>query len=126
MDRTPRRPCRTDDPLATSEALLGIREKLAAEILATSEALLDVHAMLTAGYVRRLRERAGISQQALGEILGCTQAIVSEWETGTKKPGAELGLRLHAVMRKFEEQLIADGQMGYAIGYTPVPAVVSV
>jgi len=107
-----------DELLATSRALL------ADELLATSRALLDVRAMLAAGYVRRLRELAGVSQQSLAQVLGCTQAIVSEWETGTKKPGAELGLRLHAVMRELEQRLIAEGRLQMQ-GHI-VPPVVSV
>lgn len=106
-----------DELLATSKALL------ADELLATSKALLDVRAMLAAGYVKRTRELCGISQQAFADVLGCTQAIVSEWETGAKQPGAALGLRLHALMRRLETQLIEDGWMQRE--GEPVPAVVS-
>lgn len=33
--------------------------------------------------IRRLREARGLSQEALGEILGVTRAAVSQWELGT-------------------------------------------
>lgn len=39
-----------------------------------------------AGGVRGLRERLGLSQQALAAELGVRQQTVSEWETGRYRP----------------------------------------
>lgn len=35
---------------------------------------------------RAIRERAGVSQRALGAAIGCTQSAVSKWEDGTQLP----------------------------------------
>ena len=95
------------------------------ELLATSRALLDVREMLAAGYLRRVREAAGVSQQAVADALGCSQPCICDYENKVTTPGVELGLRLHALIRKLEAQLVEDGRFSYE-NFTPVPAVVSV
>jgi len=41
--------------------------------------------------VKRLRKALGLSQQALADLIGCQQHVVSYWETGKHKPrGANL------------------------------------
>jgi transcriptional regulator with XRE-family HTH domain len=37
---------------------------------------------------RRLRERAGIPQEALAQAVGVDRATVSRWETGEREPRA--------------------------------------
>ena len=45
----------------------------------------------TGAWVRRLRERSGLSQAAFARRLGVRQQTVSEWETGRYDPrGASL------------------------------------
>lgn len=39
--------------------------------------------------IKRLREKAGISQQALAQILNVTQGLISQWELGEVKPRAD-------------------------------------
>jgi len=39
--------------------------------------------------IRRLREKKGISQQTLAELLGTTQQSIAYWETGKRKPRYE-------------------------------------
>ena len=43
-------------------------------------------AMKTDIDIKSLRNRAGLSQEAMAEILGVTHATVSRWETGFSKP----------------------------------------
>ena len=52
-------------------------------------------------WVRKLRERSGLSQAAFARRLGVRQQTVSEWETGRYAPrGASL-----TVLRMFEEEI---------------------
>lgn len=46
------------------------------------------------GLLRTWRERAGLSQSAVGALCGVKQTVVSDWETGRKCPGLEAGTRL--------------------------------
>jgi len=49
------------------------------------------------GLLREWRERAGLSQAAVGELCGVKQTVVSDWENDRKCPGLEAGTRLAAV-----------------------------
>lgn len=44
--------------------------------------------------LRRLRERAGLTQQALAELVPVTVQLLSRWENGRKKPGRQSLIRL--------------------------------
>jgi len=44
--------------------------------------------------IRKLREKKGISQQALAELLGTTQQSIAYWESGRRKPRYEKLKRL--------------------------------
>ena len=44
--------------------------------------------------MRIIRQKKGISQKELAKRVGITQAYVSEIETGMRRPGYELFLRL--------------------------------
>ena len=53
-------------------------------------------------WIRELRERSALSQQAFARRLGVRQQTVSEWETGRYEPrGASL-----TVLRMFEEEAV--------------------
>ena len=53
------------------------------------------------GWIRKLRERSGLSQAAFARRLGVRQQTVSEWETGRYAPrGASL-----TVLRMLEEEI---------------------
>jgi len=41
---------------------------------------------MTASEIKELRERLGISQEALARLIGCSHASVYNWERGTYKP----------------------------------------
>lgn len=55
--------------------------------------------------IRRARERRGMTQSALAEVMGTQPAIISKWEAGTVFPrpviafrlSRELGIPLEAV-----------------------------
>lgn len=38
---------------------------------------------------REIRERRGLSQEDLAEVLGVTGAAVSRWETGARQPAGQ-------------------------------------
>ena len=46
-------------------------------------------ARLSAGLIRKLRTRLGLSQAALGRLVGVTGTAVVEWERGRAKPSGE-------------------------------------
>ena len=46
-------------------------------------------ARLSAGLIRKLRTRLGLSQAALGRLVGVTGAAVVAWERGRAKPSGE-------------------------------------
>src|SRR5437667_8756220 len=46
-------------------------------------------ARLSAGLIRKLRTRLGLSQAALGRLVGVTGAAVVEWERGRARPSGE-------------------------------------
>jgi DNA-binding transcriptional regulator YiaG len=46
-------------------------------------------ARLSAGLIRKLRTRLGLSQAALGRLVGVSGAAVVEWERGRAKPSGE-------------------------------------
>lgn len=45
------------------------------------------------GQARAIRERAGLTQLELAEVIGTTEASVSRWESAARLPRGELGLR---------------------------------
>jgi DNA-binding transcriptional regulator YiaG len=46
-------------------------------------------ARLSAGLIRKLRTRLGLSQAALGRLVGVTETAVVAWERGRAKPSGE-------------------------------------
>jgi len=44
------------------------------------------------GHARQLRERAGWSQAELAAAIDTTEASVSRWESGDRRPRGDLGL----------------------------------
>lgn len=49
--------------------------------------------------LRQLREKAGMSQTDLAEILGVTQVAVSKWELGQSMPRVSMLSRIAKVLR---------------------------
>jgi DNA-binding XRE family transcriptional regulator len=64
-------------------------------VMTTDDALLlaRVRQMLQDGGARSVRERAGLSQTEVGQVVGVSGAAVSRWEQGTRLPRSETGLR---------------------------------
>ncbi|MFJ1552303.1 helix-turn-helix transcriptional regulator [Streptomyces mirabilis] len=52
---------------------------------------------------RELRERAGLSQQEIAEVIGATRQAVSHWETGTRTPRGPLLDRYAEAIRALQE-----------------------
>lgn len=48
--------------------------------------LCETHSMPDMHNIRLIRERCGLSQQGLGDLLGVDQSTVSRWETRNAEP----------------------------------------
>ena len=44
--------------------------------------------------LKRLRNDAGLSQQAMADSIGCTQSALSMWENGTRVPSVDAVCRI--------------------------------
>ena len=53
------------------------------------------------------RERAGLSQQALGDKIGVSQVAIHKWETGQNKPRIEAVFRLANALDVTVSELLA-------------------
>lgn len=53
-----------------------------------------------AARLRRLRERAGLTQEALAACLGVTRQAVARWESGTREPSLATAELLAAALGK--------------------------
>jgi transcriptional regulator with XRE-family HTH domain len=62
------------------------------------------------------RTRAGLSQDALGELVGLTGTRISQFESGDV-PAPDLVFRLEAVLD------LPPGRLSYHLGFLPVDAV---
>lgn len=63
--------------------------------------------------IRELRQRSGMSQQALGEALGVSAVSVGKWERGQTQPDIGTLSRLADIFHTTIDDLC---------GYTPAPA----
>lgn len=59
--------------------------------------------------LRWLRKRSGLTQIELSQILGCDQAVVSNWELGRNKPNP-LALKAIATHFGLAEEALATGE----------------
>lgn len=57
---------------------------------------------------RKMRERAGLTLQAVGALVGVTHAAVSQWEQGVKMPRAERLTKLAAIYNCTVDELLAE------------------
>jgi len=60
-----------------------------------------------------LRRREGLTQEALGEIIGVTNKTVSRWETGNNLPDIEMLQVLGDTFHVSVDQLISGGEPKY-------------
>lgn len=58
-------------------------------------------------FICMLRERKGLTQQDVADILGVTPAAVSKWENGSSKPRVEMLCRLAKLLGVRIEELLA-------------------
>jgi len=56
--------------------------------------------------IRKLREDMGVTQREFAEVLGATQAAVSQWESGVKRPDR----RSHAILQGLRQKVDEKGQ----------------
>jgi len=107
------------DPTPTQRTILSTDD-----LSRVAAALKDLSEQLVSGYAAKVRVRAGANQTSVAQKIGVDQRTLSAWETGTATPkSAELALRYHLLLAEMEQQPVEAGSMGYALGYTPVPAV---
>ncbi len=57
------------------------------------------------GYIMRLREALGMTQQQLGDAIGVDSMTVSRWERGTLRPSAES----LAGLEKLRKRMVGEG-----------------
>lgn len=57
---------------------------------------------------RKMRERAGLTQQQVGAMLGVTHAAVNQWEAGIKMPRAERLTKLAAIYNCTIDELMSE------------------
>lgn len=62
----------------------------------------QVRADLRSGRAREIRRRAGLTQAAVGRVVGVGQATVAAWETGRRVPGAAHAARLAELLWRLE------------------------
>jgi transcriptional regulator with XRE-family HTH domain len=69
-----------------------------------------------AGALATARERAGMSQKAIGGLLGVTQQLVGSWEQGLRSPAPEMVCQLEVILS------VAPGTLTKHLGYLPLNA----
>ncbi len=60
--------------------------------------------MMSPGQIRQLRKDMGASQREFAEILDATQAAVSQWESGVKRPDRRTQAILQGLRKKVDEE----------------------
>jgi transcriptional regulator with XRE-family HTH domain len=76
----------------------------------TEHALADISTARHAahdGSLREARLRAKLSQADIAQAVGVTEATVSRWESGIRRPRRAEAQRLAAVLRVLEEAVAA-------------------
>lgn len=89
--------------------------------------------MSLAARIASARQRKGLSQEALGKMLGVSRAAVAQWESGQSSPAAERLIDLADKLQvRFEwlywgrDPMESVGDTGAPNGYVWVPSLVSV
>jgi len=64
-------------------------------------------------WLRELRKSAGLTQEALALRLGVERPVVSQWESGARRPGYDKMLRLAGILGpEVMEHFAAEAQGG--------------
>jgi transcriptional regulator with XRE-family HTH domain len=61
-----------------------------------------------ANYLRERRIEAGLSQRRLGEIINCSSASISRYESGDRSLSARIARQLAAVLEIEPHQLFTE------------------
>lgn len=64
--------------------------------------------MLMSEKIKTARQAAGLSQQALGDVLCKTQGAVSQWEQGATKPELDIALPLSRALNVTLDWLLGE------------------
>jgi DNA-binding transcriptional regulator YiaG len=65
-------------------------------------ALAEARIRVEAGELAEIRQRARLSQEAIGRAVGVTRVTVCKWEAGTRLPSGEPAVRLARLLRELE------------------------
>lgn len=49
-------------------------------------------------YLRAVREKAGLTQEQLAELVGVKRTAINKIEAGTRSPSLKVGLRLQTIL----------------------------
>lgn len=60
--------------------------------------------------LRRLREKRGLTQEKLANILGVNRTAVTLWETGINKPRADMLIKLSKILQCSADDLLRSKQ----------------
>jgi transcriptional regulator with XRE-family HTH domain len=69
-----------------------------------------------ASAVKEFREQLGITQAALGEMLGMKAAVISHWETGRRQLPEHIAIRLSRLRHELEETAAGSPGQTHVIG----------
>ncbi len=65
---------------------------------------------MTGSEIKELRERLGVSQEALARMIGCSHASVYNWERGTYKPTQMAQRRLAEIENRAAAALFGESK----------------
>lgn len=66
-------------------------------------ALAEARVRVGNGDLAALRQRAGLSQEAIGRAVGVSRVSVCKWEARTRAPSGEPAVRLAQLMRELDK-----------------------
>jgi transcriptional regulator with XRE-family HTH domain len=69
-----------------------------------------------AGALALARERAGMTQKAVGDLLGVTQQLVGNWEQASREPSVQAACQLEVVLG------VEPGALTKHLGFLPLTA----
>jgi DNA-binding transcriptional regulator YiaG len=72
----------------------------------------ELHMLRSRNTVLKFRKQLGLTQAELAKRLGCTQALVSLWETYMNTPSAKLAFKLVKLVRKQGAKTTVEEVMG--------------
>lgn len=65
--------------------------------------LSEVRQLAAAGAITEIREKAGLSQSEIARAIGVSQAALSRWESGARRPRGKPAVALALLLRKLAQ-----------------------